>query len=211
MRDYETRASEPVHYSVGGYITSVGGRLTTSPSTEEKGLSDPTENALQGYACRFNRAHEYKGRIEVFVKGCFDKSLASRQKIGFWIDHKASAEVATTNDNLELLTDSDGLAFRLVRPPASVVNGVKQRHAVGMSVGYLVVRQEQKTVDGVPVTFIHEADLREISLVKHGAVREAFVDLVDPKICSLKTASEMKRILWDGAAIRFEQAIMQLT
>jgi len=67
---------------------------------------------LDGYACLYDVPHTYKGRTEIFQKGCFAGTLYS---VFFAIDHKyLTTRLGSQDDStLELLDSDVGLAFRL--------------------------------------------------------------------------------------------------
>lgn len=212
MRDYDIKAVIPGNAkSAGGDIEYTGGTIVAVGGMPNgKGLTLSTKSsstlALQGYAVRYGKPHTYNGGIDVFVKGCFDKSLASRRRIGVWLDHKVDAQLASTDDNLELMSDDTGLAFRLKRPLDVLVDAVKSRKLTAMSPSYRVVRQEYKSVADEQVRMILEADLEEISVVKAGAVKQAFVDVVDTK-SSLRDDVRAGRVLVDGSFVALIRAI----
>ncbi|MCF6113875.1 HK97 family phage prohead protease [Mesorhizobium muleiense] len=210
---YETRAlgrleqrasNSSIEYTVGP-ILSVGGMPRPGIATEAKAA--PTK-ALQGYVVRFGKPHAYKGGIDVFVKGCFDASLASKQTVGFWLAHEPDTEIASTDGDLELMADETGLAFRLNNPPQAFVTEVEARKLTAMSAGYRVLSQEYKAVADEQVRFIYECDLTEISICKKGAVKQAFIDVIDTKHRgSLRDDVKAGRVLADGAYVGLMRAL----
>ncbi|RCW80927.1 HK97 family phage prohead protease [Phyllobacterium bourgognense] len=220
MREYEVRANGPFsarsgggEYETsffGGPITSVGGRIADVKSMPTVDRKASGKEALQGYVVRYNKPHVFKGAVDVFVKGSFDASLASRKRIEFWIDHKSGTEMASTDDDLELMSDETGLAFRLKNPPTPLIAEVRSRRITAMSAGSRTLRQEYKEVGGERVRFILEADLVEISMVKAGAVKQAFIDVVDTKGSSLRDDVKAGRVLADGAHVALMRALQRL-
>ncbi|MBL8578883.1 MAG: HK97 family phage prohead protease [Mesorhizobium sp.] len=188
-----------------GPIVSVGGVPQLGRLPEKKAAQSV---ALQGYVVRFNKPHAFKGGIDVFAPGCFDASLASRKRVGFWLAHEAGTEIASTDGDLELMADGTGLAFRLKNPLADLVTEVRERRMTAMSAGYHVVRQEHKTVAGERVRFIQECDLTEVSLCKAGAVKQAFIDVVDlQQRGSLRDDVKSGRVLADGAFVALMRSL----
>lgn len=219
MFEYEVRANMrrdvragqgDIEYSACGPILTIGSaRTATKAAHFPDRKSTSSKEALQGYVVRFNKPHLFKGGVDVFVKGCFDASLASRKRIGFWIDHKSGTELASTDDDLELLADETGLAFRLNNPLAPFVQEVRGRRITAMSAASRTLRHEYKQMDGARVRFILEADLVEVSMVKAGAVKQAFIEVVDTT-SSLRDDVKAGRVLADGAHVAMMRALEQL-
>jgi HK97 family phage prohead protease len=101
------------------------------------------------------------------------------------VDYDESRLIATAADRLELLGDDKGLAFRLRLRPGDndLIRLVKSGERDGMSVGYRIEADEWKTIAGERVRIITYGSLIEISLVKRGAVRQAFASVVDVSQC----------------------------
>jgi len=140
---------------------------------------------IVGYATRWLKphAHPKTGDIEVFLAGCFARSLTGHKAIRFLCGHREANLVATSADDLELATDDEGLAFRLRIPHtemgSEVRNLVRYGQADQMSVGYTVEVDHWKTIDGTRVRIIADASLNEISLVECGAVPGTFAAFDD--------------------------------
>mgnify|MGYP003394684255 CR=1 FL=1 len=189
--DFETRA---LHFR-GGFggieygstvhgITHFEGRPITAAAHFIATKSAGTAGAVvQGYACVFNKCYGHKGRVEAFGKGCFARSLIGPAAIRFLASHDETELIATTADRLELRQDDYGLAFRCRLPASALGENVARLVAAGemggMSVGYEPLAVETKTFDGVEVHVVRDTRLFEISLVKKGAVSEAFASLAD--------------------------------
>lgn len=208
---YETRTELPdIQYSAGP-ILSVGGVSQKVRSGLADVRSSRHNEALQGYVVRFQKPHAFNGGIDIFVKGCFDASLASRKRVGFWIAHENGSEIASTDGNLELVSDETGLAFRLNNPPSILTTEVRNRKLTAMSAGYTVLAQEFKVVAGERVRFIQQCDLDEISICRAGAVRQAFIDVVDTgQRGSLRDDVKARRVLADGAHVALMRALQKL-
>jgi HK97 family phage prohead protease len=138
-------------------------------------------DVIIGYATRFNKAHEYKGHVDVFAVGCFARTLCSGRAVRLLMHHDESKLVATTANALELHSDDKGLAFKCRLP--STVNGtmakmmVRRLGRAGMSVGYEIRDAETKVIEGCSVRILYDCDLVDISLVERGAVPQAFAVL----------------------------------
>lgn len=149
-------------------------------------------DVIAGYATRFNKAHEYKGHVDVFAVGCFARTLCSGRAVRLLMHHDESKLVATTADALELHSDDKGLAFKCLLP--STVNGtlakmmVRRLGRAGMSVGYEIRDAETKEIEGCSVRILYDCDLVEISLVDRGAVPQAFAVLKQDDGSSLTKA-----------------------
>lgn len=139
-----------------------------------------------GYATRYGRAHYFEGKIDVFMRGCFDKSLAEKHLVRFVEDHDDNRTFVTTESHrLELRSDEAGLAFIAHLP--STAQGdrayrlVKSCEKNAMSVRYRVEDAEFRDVGGRRVRFIKSAILLDVSIAAKGVVGEAFAQVLDAK------------------------------
>jgi HK97 family phage prohead protease len=129
------------------------------------------------------------------------------------VDYDESRLIATAADRLELLGDEKGLAFRLRLRPGDndLIRLVKSGERDGMSVGYRIEADEWKTIAGERVRIITYGSLIEISLVKRGAVRQAFASVADVSQCG--TLAEDCRagiLLRDGSTRTLMTALRNL-
>jgi hypothetical protein len=89
--------------------------------------------------------------------------------VQFLIDHKHACFLGDTDSNLELFDMDVGLAFRMSLSPGELKR-LDGRDA--MSVSYLEMGVEPRTIAGEQVRFIKSAKLNEISICYRGAVRQ---------------------------------------
>jgi HK97 family phage prohead protease len=184
-RGYETARRNSVGLERGGVtpIMRVDGRAIV-PSI--KAVTADDGKVLQGYCCLFNRAAlTTAGTVKLIKPGAFDHVLVERRRVEFWLDHDKALTVGSTDEELELLAEEKGIAFRF-RFPSSPL-GQRARHLAssleytGMSVGFLATEYKSEKIEGFDVSIITKADLEEISFVKRGAIEPAFGLLVDPQ------------------------------
>jgi HK97 family phage prohead protease len=196
-RDYECAALEfandrprgrgGVEYGGVGHVNSVTtehGIITFDYGELPEARSASQELSgifLQGFGTRYSKAHVYDRHIEVIAPGAFARTLATKAAVRFLIGHDEARLVATSADRLELLSNDVGLAFRLslTYDDGELIREVKSGARDGMSVAYRVECDEWRTIDGVKFRMITDATLLEISAVHRGAVKEAYVTLVD--------------------------------
>ncbi len=223
VEPYETRNLIAPWVGRGGaypdieYGAPVGGIMIGWAREEARRTPQPVTvhgRALRGYATRWNKVHKYKGRLEALARGCFARSLTGDTTIRFLVSHREPHLIATTADRLELCQDEHGLAFNLPlrgdENSRNVADLVESRSMVGMSVCYRVVRHETLNIDGTDVRMIRDAHLDEISLVKHGAVKEAHCSIV--KIGSdrpLREVCDRGALAADAAACQMQKALQQ--
>lgn len=211
-RDYETMARPgPIEY---GAPVSIDWR-PEEEQREIRRLSAGRRLAIGGYATRFKKPHPYKGGIDVFMPGCFAKSLIQRSDVRLLADHNEFKLLNVTGEGLNIWSDDVGLSFKALLPDndegrrayADVKAGAKS----GVSVGYHPVDSEVKKIEGRDVRLIHTARLSEISLVQHGAVKEAFAvclddgDRLDQPYLLTKSWAD-----YEGTAARFEETLHEL-
>jgi hypothetical protein len=161
---------------------------------------------LEGMALWYHYKHNYKGRIELFEKGCFDGSLFG---VMFKIDHEIlGPTLGDQDDNTLELIDSDiGVAFRLKLQPGhlELLNGRDE-----MSPCYIEHRVETQNIGGDTVRVIKSASLFEISACFVGSMRNTFAvvknaDAVGPLNDDVKTSFAS-----EAAAMRFTRALRNL-
>jgi|GEM_PF-6315550 len=139
---------------------------------------------MDGLATKYDKIVVVDGEKRAFVPGCFEMSLRSNRPIQFLVQHNAPNLVATSRDNLSVIDDPKvGLTFRL-RVPNTMVGQIAARMVeagsrTAMSIGYSIEDDEVHDIAGHRVRLITRADLKEISLVKAGAIRHAFAMIVD--------------------------------
>jgi hypothetical protein len=209
--DYETatksRALEDYRrgYSVsdsGGWISRVDHRrIEPTPITK----SDRPK-ILEGFACLYDVPHHYKGRIELFEKGCFHGSLDG---IFFLIDHGfATKKLGDQVDGSLELVDSDvGLGFRLKLEPGHLerLDGRDE-----MSVSYIERDVETRKLGNDTVRVIKSASLFEISACFVGAVRNTFAAVRDANTVGTLRDEIKDSFASESAAMHFMRTLRKL-
>lgn len=161
---------------VAGGITMVGGRPTEIkrlPKSEPASVTAGDE--LVGIATRYGIPHRGKnGRLEIFVQGCFARTLASKSAVRLLYGHDEVALVATRADALEIEGDDRDLRIRCAVPDSPYGRKLRQAvtsgEAAECSVGYLIHHGFEREVSGEKAFFITDAELLEVSVVGKGAV-----------------------------------------
>jgi len=132
-------------------------------------IFDVVENqALDGQFAKFGIPFPYKGDWVMLESGCFGKT--SNGRIGFWIDHEAAMEVASTGDALEVVIDDDAGQFRLdlgkckLGPLIARICQSDNRSA--MSVGSDILDERKETIHGQTVRVVTRALIKEITYAR---------------------------------------------
>ena len=202
LRDYECASRWPDGMEFGDAV-SIG----FSPPVDRKFAGPEDVRLIEGYATRYNKVHPFGDYLDVFRPGVFARSLLKNTNIRFLEDHDEGKLLATTADgSLKLTSDAKGLSFQARIPNATEaqVRAIKSIEVNGkacMSVGYRVISSEMHRMEGVDVRLINDASLSEISLVKAGAVKEAFAYLVK---------SDGRSTFDDGGNLETEKAYSDL-
>ncbi|WP_424981604.1 HK97 family phage prohead protease [Maritalea sp. S77] len=205
-RDCKATGDEPMEIGYfGGGMLAIDGRLQSPPPsspTSRKSTFNMAHPVLQGWACVYGKFHSHKGRAEVFAPGCFGNSLM-KNKVQFQLDHNRDV-LDDTSGGLQLLSDEKGLAFRLELKNNGVREIVSQHRWNAVSVGYNHIDYRDFNIKGQEVRLIKKADLREISLVRRGAVRQTFARVVDAANSGpLETEMKSSSFDVDSAWFRF--------
>jgi hypothetical protein len=82
-------------------------------SQQQSKSDDDGNNFLIGIATNYWKVHSYKGHLEVFSPQCFDRAIASADKVGLWINHDINKVVKF---GVELYSDPKSLIFRAAVP-----------------------------------------------------------------------------------------------
>ncbi|MFB9984344.1 HK97 family phage prohead protease [Mesorhizobium kowhaii] len=211
-----------MHYLGGGFITMWDGKSRGRPqyAMDEMKRRPPAEPrpglriTLGGYASVFNKVHlDHEGKqIEVFSPGCFARGLHDGRAIRFLVRHHEIKCLATTADSLELLADDVGLAFRCALSagdPADEAIALARTNAAGMSVGYRVVQDEVRTIDGHKVRFLRDVSLDEITICPpgKGCVREAYCVVINDNSRTLRQMCESKTLADEWSSVAFRRAL----
>lgn len=141
--------------------------------------------ALDGQAVKFDVPFPYKNEWIMLRAGCFGDT--PRGRVGFWIDHEGSLEVASTDDALELMVDDVGLQFRLDLEECKlgpvIARMCQSDNRASISVGSDILAEHKETIAGERVRVVTRANLKEVTICKEGAAGEnAFAYLVDKSL-----------------------------
>jgi HK97 family phage prohead protease len=146
-------------------------------------IKTDTRSVLIGYALLFDEIIPRPDFEPVIVRStAFHKPMRGAAKY-FLHEHDNNINIGSTEHHLTLHTDSRGLGFKLYIPRTPLGERtrdyVRSNFKEAMSAGYTVTKCETAVVNDEQVMVVTEAELREISLVKHGANESAFAVLVD--------------------------------
>src|SRR5258708_11837399 len=195
-----------IEYGDACYITSVDHRAIPQPVLR-KAASRYETKTLDGFACLYNKPHMYKGNIEVFEPGCFNKTLSSKKRVDFCVDH-LDYSLGNTDDNLELVDTKDGLAFRLRTKSEADLNRLNGRNA--MSVKYAEHEVEVRKIEDCDVRFIKSATLIECSAVFNGAVPKTHLIVRDTKTVGRLRDDSENKFPSDAAYVALQRALKKL-
>ncbi|QKC90575.1 hypothetical protein EB230_20835 [Mesorhizobium sp. NZP2234] len=151
--------------------------------------------ALRGLAVSYGQVFERDGDLVAFLQGCFSESLAS-DVIKLQVDHIADTEAGDTQSGLRFVDHADALAFEFEVPStqrgAMLASMVASNGRTDVSVGVDVLARTEKEFRGHKVRLVTKAKLREISICKSGAVKNASVRLLDLAATSLTLEDDLK-------------------
>jgi HK97 family phage prohead protease len=103
------------------------------------------------------------------------------------LNHDENEVVGSADNGLELYVDEYGVAFRFRFPDTPRGREAKTLTASGMcegmSIGFDRMRIEYKEIEGETVILLHDGRLNEISLLRSGAVANAYAEWVEAKNC----------------------------
>ena len=150
--------------------------------------------AVQGFAATYRRAFFGKRGLCALAPGCFSASLASGREVAFLHDHDFGQRIGSNREGLSLYDHADGLAFRYETPPASVIDAVRSGQRRSMSAGIKTLRGEKIQANGVEFELIHEAEIREISLVHRPAIANTSI-----AICNLAEVGSLQHCAESGS------------
>jgi HK97 family phage prohead protease len=163
-------------------VATRGGRVMRASAPQGRPVID-------GLAVTYGVDHPCPktGTTERFAPGCF--ASAHRLPVKVLVQHDYDAQLSESGNDLALFEAPDGLAFRFTPPRtpqgSAAVGMVQSRNRPCVSVGYRVLRDR---MDG-DVRVIVEAELKEISLCRLGAVPGTFTTVVDGSTEPEPTAS----------------------
>jgi HK97 family phage prohead protease len=214
MDDYEAMTRRRAHedsrrgYSIGGSggpIMFVDRQRANAPPTIRRSGS---AQILEGFAVLYNKAHSHKGGVEIFKRGCFDRTLSTKSLVKFYIDHQRdSICLGDTDTNLELVDSDVGLGFRL-KLSSTALERLDGRDR--MSVGYNEIDVEVCTILDENVRLIKSGSLTEISAVHNPAVKQTYAIVRDAAHTG-RLQDDIKRSFpSDSASAAFQRALRKL-
>lgn len=201
------RHLESVHLSEVSLVDEPSNALSVVTSVKFAGAYVGGRPIIEGYATRWNKAHQHptRGGYEVFAKRCFTQTVGG-SPVQLLIAHDGEKRLASIDDGLLLFSTDDGLAFRAELPSGPFVDEalamIAKTGRGAMSVGYHVQASHERLIEGVKVKVIERAELVEISLVPRGAVDDAFAVLSDHSPAEWRQRAASKALLSDGAAAK---------
>jgi HK97 family phage prohead protease len=150
---------------------------------QEGDTDEQRQQVLCGLGAQYDTPHIHGRKIQMLARGCFGASLASGAVANLQMDHEGNMIVANTRTGLEIEDCDLGLLFRLemrhARNGPIVARMVDVGNRACASVCYQVADERTEEIGGHQVRIVARANLREISLVKRGAIEQAFVFLSD--------------------------------
>jgi phage head maturation protease len=175
-------------------------------SANEHHATSTIPKVISGFACTYNVIHRYKGRNEMFARGCFDGSLHG---IIMHIDHNMLSKRLGDQDDgsLEICDTPIGLAFRLTLAPGDLerIGGRDQ-----MSVMYQEREVEYQNIGNGSVRVIKSGSLFEISAVYVGAVSKTFAVVRDADKVGQLIDDATRSFPSDSAFADYQRAMRRL-
>lgn len=115
---------------------------------------------------------------EVMKKGVFERALAKNQSIPCLLEHNWEKELAhTSKGTLELREDNIGLRFDAIITDDEVYEQIRSGAINSCSFGFTVEEQDFENVNSrFEKRYVHEINLKEISLVKNPAYVGSLVE-----------------------------------
>ena len=115
---------------------------------------------------------------EVMKKGVFERALAKNQSIPCLLEHNWDKELAHTDKGtLELREDNIGLRFDAIITDDEVYEQIRSGAINSCSFGFTVEEQDFENVNSrFEKRYVHEINLKEISLVKNPAYVGSLVE-----------------------------------
>lgn len=149
-----------------------------------------SQQALDLEALRFNQAFAVRGEWFSFEPGCFGKVAA----VNLQLDHDENHIVATTKDALTVIADDEAVRCRVdlrkTKNAAMLAHMVQQDDRSSVSIGCDILEAHDEQIDGRKVRVVEKARLREVSLVRNGAVPSAFAGVVDKRFTPAPAAGK---------------------
>ena len=158
-------------------------------------VDDGTDNerpAIEGLAHSYLSLFELNDELQTLVPGCSGKSLSSGKRIRLLVDHDPENEMACSRTGLSVAEANDGLLFSIdvsrTKNPNALLGIVGSANRQRVSIGYRSIKSELHRCGAYDVRFNTEIELEEISLVKAGRSKPAFVHVTDRSKFAAPTA-----------------------
>ena len=141
----------------------------------------PEVRRIGGYAALFNTvSEELWGFREEIAPGAFAQTLQEGTDVRALFNHDPNLVLGrSTAGTLRLQEDDRGLAFEIDLPDTSYAQDlwrlIERRDVSQMSFGFLVVTDEWRMKDGLPLRTVRTADLFDVSPVTYPAYAETNV------------------------------------
>ena len=104
--------------------------------------------------------------IERICAGAFGKALKRNDDVRLLLNHEPERDLGGTGDGtLELKEDAIGLRAHAVVTDPEVIRKARADELVGWSFGYYYRDVEIGNVDGIPLRYVRDMDLVEVSLL----------------------------------------------
>lgn len=132
---------------------------------------------------------------EVMKKGVFERALAKNQSIPCLLEHNWDKELAhTSKGTLELREDNIGLRFDAIITDDEVYEQIRSGAINSCSFGFTVEEQDFENVNSrFEKRYVHEINLKEISLVKNPAYVGSLVESRNLEM-ALREDEEMNKV-----------------
>lgn len=115
---------------------------------------------------------------EIMKKGVFERALNKNQSIPCLLEHNWDKELAhTAKGTLELREDNIGLRFDAIIEDEEVYEQIRNNEINSCSFGFIVEKQDFEDINTrCEKRYVHEINLKEISLVKNPAYVGSLVE-----------------------------------
>lgn len=132
---------------------------------------------------------------EIMKKGVFERALAKNQSIPCLLEHNWEKELAhTAKGTLELREDNIGLRFDAIITDDEVYEQIRSGAINSCSFGFTVEEQDFENINSrFEKRYVHEINLKEISLVKNPAYVGSLVESRNLEM-ALREDEEMNKV-----------------
>lgn len=152
--------------------------LFFNPFHEIRAIDSAEDRILEGLVIPYDKRSVLMfGSMYEYIKpGTFDKHLATKPDVYALINHDPEKVLGRTkNGTLSLEARSEGIHFTIKTPKTGVASdlyeSVKRGDVTGMSFGFKAVKDTWSMEEGKDCRSIHEAVLKEVSVVTYPAYR----------------------------------------